>query len=70
MEAGECFQQLTRRRTCTSLVQAAARRTESMAGQNLRAQEKRTGSELLQEGPLSDHLWRWNECSQLEKGNN
>lgn len=36
MGAGECFQQLTSSLTRTALVQAAARRAESMAGQNLR----------------------------------
>lgn len=35
MEAGECSQQLTISLTCTPLVHAAARRLESMAGQNL-----------------------------------
>lgn len=37
MEAGECFQQLTISLTCTPLVQPAARRAESMGGQNLKA---------------------------------
>lgn len=36
MGADECFQQLIRSLTWTSLVQAAERRAESMAGQNLR----------------------------------
>lgn len=45
MGAGECFQQLIRSLTCTSLVQAAARSAESMAGQNLR--ERETDFELF-----------------------
>lgn len=45
MGAGECFQQLTRSLTCTSLVQAAARSAESMTGQNLR--ERETDFELI-----------------------
>lgn len=42
MAAGECSQQLTISRTCTPLVQAAVRRAESMAGQNLRAGDQST----------------------------
>lgn len=42
MAAGECFQQLTRSLTWTSLVQAAARRAVSMAGQNLRERKRGT----------------------------
>lgn len=42
MEPGECSQQLTISLTCTPLVQAAARRDESMAGQNLRARGRVT----------------------------